>query len=453
MYKNTEHVKKIEALTSDGDGIARIDGYTVFIPSAVVGDTVRFLVVKENKRFGYGKLLEIISPSPDRVQAKCPVFSKCGGCSLQAMSYDSQLEFKRKKVEDSLIRIGGFKDAKVCDIIKSEPCYYYRNKAQYPAAQFPDGLRAGFYAPHSHRVVPTSECALQNETSNAIINSCVEWLNKNNIPAYDENLKRGIVRHICIRSGKEETTLVFVVTKPIANSKSLVSFLTEKFPRICGIIENYNKAETNVIYGEKDKVLFGMPYIIDSIGKLKYKIHYKSFYQVNPYTTLPLYEKALELSGADKTKTVFDLYCGGGTISLFLAKKAKSVIGIEIIPEAVENARENAKLNKIENATFYCGAAEEVAPRLIKEGYTADIVVLDPPRKGCDEKLIEAVGKMKPEKIVYVSCDCATMARDAKKLSEYGYKLMYAALADQFPQTSHVEAVILLQQLSLPFGK
>ena len=444
MYKNTEHTKVIEAMTSEGSGIARIDGYTVFIPGAITGDTARFLVVKENKKYGFGKLLEIITPSPNRTEPECATFSKCGGCTLSAMKYSAQLEFKRKKVYDALVRIGGFTDIGDVDIIPSSPCYGYRNKAQFPVSEFNGEIKAGFYAPHSHRVVPTEYCALSSARTNEILNSCVEWFNKNNIEAYNEITKKGTLRHICIRSGKTETMLVFVATKPIKNISHLASFLADKYSEICGIIENYNADDTNVIYGTSDKIIYGKPYIIDTIGTLKYKIHYKSFYQVNPYTTLPLYEKALELSGADETKTVFDLYCGGGTISLFLAQKAKSVIGIEIVEEAIQNARENAMLNNIKNAEFYCGAAEDVAPKIIKEGIKADIVVLDPPRKGCDEKLLKAVGEMNPERIVYVSCDCATMARDAKFLTEYGYAPTYVIAADQFPQTAHVEAVMLL---------
>ena len=446
MYKNTEHTKIIDAMTSEGSGIARIDGYTVFIPGAIVGDTVRFLVVKENKKYGFGKVLEIVNPSPDRMAAKCATFSKCGGCTLSAMNYNAQLEFKRKKVYDAITRIGGFTNIKDVDIIPSSPCYGYRNKAQFPVGEFNGEIKAGFYAPHSHRVVPTDYCHLSSAHTNEIINSCIEWFNKNNTKAYNEITKQGALRHICVRSGKTETMLVFVTAKPIKKIYSLSSFLTDKYSEISGIVENYNPHDTNVIYGTYDKTIFGRPYIIDNIGSLKYKIHYKSFYQVNPYTTLPLYEKALELSALDQTKTVFDLYCGGGTISLFLAQKAKSVIGIEIVEEAVINARENAELNNIKNAHFYCGAAEEVAPKLIKEGKTADVVVLDPPRKGCDEKLLKAVGEMKPERIVYVSCDAATMARDAKFLSQYGYAPTYVTAADQFPQTAHVEAVSLLQR-------
>lgn len=444
MYKNTEHTKIIDAMTSEGSGIARIDGYTVFIPGAITGDTVRFLVVKENKKYGFGKLLEIINPSPDRVAPECATFSKCGGCTLSAMNYSAQLEFKRKKVYDAITRIGGFTDIENIDIIPSNPCYGYRNKAQFPVSEFNGEIKAGFYAPHSHRVVPTDFCALSSARSNEIVNSCVEWFNKNNTEAYNEITKKGALRHICIRSGKIETMLVFVTAKPIKNISQLASFLAEKYSEIVGVVENYNPEDTNVIYGTDDRIIFGRPYIIDTIGNLKYKIHYKSFYQVNPYTTLPLYEKALELSGVDETKTVFDLYCGGGTISLFLAQKAKSVIGIEIVEEAIINARENAGLNNIENAEFYCGAAEEVAPKLIKDGIKADVVVLDPPRKGCDEKLLKAVGEMKPERIVYVSCDCATMARDAKFLSQYGYEPAYVTAADQFPQTAHVESIALL---------
>ena len=453
MYKNTEHVAKITALSSEGAGIAKIDGYTVFVPSCVTGDVVKLLIVKENKNFGYGKLLEIVTPSPLRTDPSCKVFGKCGGCSLQVLKYPAQLEFKRKKVEDALRRIGGFTDIEVTEVYGSEPNTYYRNKAQYPAAEVNGCVAAGFYAPHSHRCVVCDDCTLQDKRNNEILNHVTKWATQNNITVYDEKTGKGTLRHICVRCGKDEAVLTLVTAKPIKKSDSLVKSITEKFPYITGIVENYNDKKTNVIYGEKDVVLYGVPYIYDFIGDIKYKVHYRSFYQVNPYTTKLLYEKAVEFASPEKDQNVFDLYCGTGTISLFLAKKAAKVIGIEIVDAAVENAKENAKLNNITNAFFYCGEAEKKAPELIKEGVTSDIVVLDPPRKGCGEELLTAIGEMSPEKIVYVSCDPATMARDAKILCQYGYKISDVSVYDQFPHTSHVESVVLLEQLSLPDGK
>ncbi len=444
MYKNTEHIVPVVAFGNDGEGICKIDSFTVFVPNAVKGDLARILIIKEKKSYGYGKLLEVVEPSPLRSAPICDIFGKCGGCSMQSVSYDAQLEYKSNKVLEALRRIGGFRDAEISSVTGSNPCYHYRNKAQFPVVQTDSGIKAGFYAPHSHRVVVPEKCALQDERINEIVSFVCEWANEAGICAYDEYSKKGLLRRICVRCGKDEAVVVLVATKRIPYIETLPQKLVAKFPFVKGIVININKDETNTIYGEKDIVVYGEPYIIDSIGDIKYKVHYKSFYQVNPYTTLPLYEKALDLAGLRGNETVYDLYCGTGSISLFLAKRAKEVIGIEIIPDAVENAKENARLNGIENAQFYCGKAEEVAPKLIKEGKTADTVVLDPPRKGCEETLLSAIADMSPQKIVYVSCDCATMARDAKFLAERGYVLKEVHVFDQFPHTSHVESVVLM---------
>ena len=446
MYKNTEHITRILSFGADGEGIAKIDGFTVFVPGAVKDDLAKILIVKEKKSYGYGKLLEIIEPSPLRTAPACDIFGKCGGCSMQSVSYEGQLEYKKEKVLEALRRIGGFKDAKIDSVTGSSPCFNYRNKAQFPVVQTPEGIKAGFYAPHSHRVVVPEKCALQDERINEIVNEVCLWANEFKISAYDEKSAKGLLRRICVRCGKSEAVVVLVATKRLPFTEKLTEKLTEKFPYIKGIFININKDATNTIYGEKDICIFGEPFIVDSIGDISYKVHYRSFYQVNPYTTKLLYEKALALADPHGEETVFDLYCGTGSISLFLAKKAKSVIGIEIIPSAVENAVENARLNKIENAQFYCGKAEEVAPGLIKDGVRADTVVLDPPRKGCEEALLSAICDMSPSKIVYVSCDCATMARDAKFLAEHGYTLKEAHVFDQFPHTSHTECIILLSR-------
>lgn len=445
MYKNTEHITPIEAFGADGEGIARLDGYTVFVPSAVKGDLAKILIVKEKKHYGYGKLLEVIEPSPLRTQPPCDVFSKCGGCTMQSVSYEQQLEYKKNKVLDALQRIGGFENARIDSVTGSDPRYHYRNKAQFPVLQTSQGVKAGFYGAHSHRVVVPKECFLQDKRTNTVTEAVCQWADENAISVYNEESGKGLLRRICMRCGREEAVLVLVAKKKLPCCESLVHKITSQFPFVKGIVININPDRTNNVYGERDLCIYGEPFIYDSIGDIRYKVHYKSFYQVNPYTTKLLYEKALSLADCNKEQSVFDLYCGTGSISLFLAQKAKKVIGIEIVEDAVENARENAKLNNITNAEFYCGRAEKLAPRLIKDGECADTVVLDPPRKGCDEELLKAIAQMKPERIVYVSCDCATMARDARYLAQHGYTLKETHVFDQFPQTSHVESVILLR--------
>ena len=446
MYKNTKHTVEITDFGSDGEGICRIDGYTVFVPSAVKGDICEILIVKENKNYGFGKLFEVKTSSPLRKKSVCPVFDKCGGCTMQSVTYDGQLEYKKDKVRSVLKRIGGFENAQIDTVTKSPAEHRYRNKAQYPLTIAAGNVAAGFYAPHSHRVVPYNDCPLQDSRTNDIVQKVVLWANEEKIPIYSEESGKGVLRRICVRIGKDEAVLVLVCAKKPKSTDPLTEMITQKFPFVKGIVLNYNPKRINTVYGEDDEIIFGVPYIYDSIGDIKYKIHYKSFYQVNPYTTTLLYEKALSLASPTREQTVFDLYCGIGTISLFLAKKAKKVIGIEIVPDAVENARENAAINNIHNAEFYCGEAEIVAPTLIENGACADIVVVDPPRKGCDTKLLNSITKMNPEKIVYVSCDPATMARDAKILCEYGYVLKDVHVFDQFPQTSHVESVVLMER-------
>ena len=448
MYKNTIHTVTISALSSEGAGIAHLEnGLTVFVPCAVTGDTAEVLIIKETKSYAVAKLLSIKEPSSERTSPPCPIFQKCGGCDLQSLNYDAQLEFKKDKVLSALQRIGGFEGAAIGSVTGSREIFFYRNKAQFPVAEENGRLVLGFFAPHSHRVVPTRSCCLIDKRITEIANFIIDFANENRVTSFDERTLKGELRKICIRAGKAEAVVVLVCARHIKAFEKLTEALRLKFPIIKGVVENFNSSPSNTIYSDKDRILFGTPYITDSIGNIKYKIHYRSFYQVNPYTTELLYEKVRELCGDCSDKTVFDLYCGTGTIGLFLAKSVKKLVGVEIVPEAVINAKENAALNSVSNAEFYCGAAEKIAPALIKNSYSADIVVLDPPRKGCGEDLLRAIGKMSPEKIVYVSCDPATMARDAKKLSEYGYALSESHIFDQFPQTNHVETVVMLSQL------
>lgn len=440
----------IYSVAEDGSGIAKNDGYTVFVKGAVLGDVCKIQITKANKSYGFGKVLEIITPSPSRIEPVCPSFEECGGCTLLHTDYKTQLNIKRDTVYNALTRIGGFENITVHETVPSSPNLSYRNKSQYPVGGKTGSVKIGFYAPKSHSVVDTCSCAIENGDARLIINTFRQWMEKYSIAPYNESKHTGTIRHIYSRTG--ESTIVVIVSKVLKIEhldalKNMLLALNLKKP-IGGIVVNINSQKTNTILGSHDYTLFGEKFIYAKIGTITYKVNYKSFFQVNDFTTPLLYQKALDLCNLKGSETVFDLYCGIGTISLFLAQKAKKVIGVEIVPEAVEDARENAKLNNISNAVFYCGAAEEVCPPLIKAGEKADIVVVDPPRKGCDEKLLDAVGKMAPEKIVYVSCNASTLARDAKLLCEkYGYELKEAFPFDQFPHSMHVETVILLRRI------
>ncbi len=437
----------IYSVSEDGSGIARCDGYTVFVKGAVIGDECKIEITKRNKTYGFGKLLEVIKPSSSRITPVCPQFEECGGCTLLHTDYETQLQIKRETVYNALTRIGGFENILVHETTPSVPNLNYRNKSQYPVGGSVNDIKIGFYAPRSHNVVNSEFCAIENTDSRIILNAFREWMQKYNISPYNEEKHTGAIRHIYSRAGESIMIVIVSRIRELEHLDELKNTLLslELSKPIGGIVVNINSQRTNTILGKYDYTLFGEKFIYAKIDDITYKVNYKSFFQVNPYTTNLLYKKALDLCSLQGTETVFDLYCGIGTISLFLAKKAKKVIGIEIVPEAIIDAKENAKINDITNAEFYCGAAEDVCPGLIKAGEKADVVVVDPPRKGCDEKLIDAIGKMKPEKIVYVSCNVSTLARDAKILHEkYGYEMKEAFPFDQFPHSMHVEAVVSL---------
>lgn len=445
--KNDILILPVTAMGSEGEGIAkREDGYTLFVNGAVAGDLAKILVLKENKNYGYGKLIEIIEPSPHRVEPLCPIFNKCGGCTMLAADYGFQLEVKRQRVIDSLERIGGISNPPVEKCIASEPYLEYRNKAQYPVSEADGKLTSGFYAPNSHRVVPNDHCILQNPQIPKIVNFVKSLAQSMGVRAYNEESGKGCLRHIYIRCGGREAMVVLVAAYANKAFKTIAEKIREEFPFVAGVVLNINPKRTNLILGDKDEILWGRNYIIDKIGDVSYKINYRSFYQVNPNTTKLLYDKAKEFCGLSGNETVFDLYCGVGTIGLYLADKAKKVIGVEIVPEAIEDARENGKMNGIDNAFFYCGKSEEVCPKLIDGGERADVVVLDPPRKGCEESLVRTVAAMRPEKVVYVSCNPSTLARDVRLFGELGYGLDMAVPVDQFPGTGHVECVGLMSR-------
>ena len=446
--KNDLVTLEIEDCGIDGEGIGKADGFTVFVKDAVIGDTVTAKIIKAKKNYGYGRLMEVLKPSPYRVEPKCAFARQCGGCQLQALSYDQQLVFKTNKVKGHLERIGGFTDIPMEPIIGMDELFHYRNKAQFPVGRNKEGkIVTGFYAGRTHNIIENRDCALGVAENKEVLDRVIAHMEKYGIEPYNEATGKGLVRHILIRYGyftKEVMVCLILNGNKISKENVLVESLRE-IPGMTSITVNVNKKRSNVILGEEIRLLWGQEYITDKIGDISYQISPLSFYQVNPRQTQKLYAKALEYADLHGEETVWDLYCGIGTISLFLAQKAKFVRGVEIVPAAIENAKENAKLNGLENTEFFVGKAEEVLPREYKKnGVYADVIVVDPPRKGCDETLLETMVEMNPERIVYVSCDSATLARDLKYLCERGYELKEVCPVDQFGQTVHVETVVLL---------
>ena len=440
----------IEDLSEEGTGIGKFEGMTFFIKDAVIGDRVRAKIMKMKKNYGFARLMEVLTPSPDRVEPLCPVARQCGGCQIQAMSYEAQLAFKTRKVESNLKRIGKFEEIPMESIIGMEDPFHYRNKAQFPFGKNRDGkIITGFYAGRTHSIIENTSCHLGKEVNEEILEKILAWMNAFHVEPYNEATGKGLMRHSLIRCGFRtgEIMVCLVINgRKIPGEEALVDSL-KIIPGMTSISLNVNKEKTNVILGREVINLWGRPYIEDYIGEVKYQISPLSFFQVNPVQTERLYGKALEYAGLTGEETVWDLYCGIGTISLFLARKARKVYGVEIIPDAIEDARRNASLNGFANTEFYVGKAEEVLPeKYEKEGVRADVIVVDPPRKGCDENLLSTMVKMQPERIVYVSCDSATLARDLRYLCDNGYELKRVCPADMFPQTVHVETVVLLSQ-------
>lgn len=524
LKKDMELELTIEDMGVDGEGIGKAEGVTLFVKDAVLGDRVRVKVMKMKKHYGYARMMEILTPSPYRVEPKCAYHRQCGGCQIQAVAYEKQLEFKENKVRNNLKRIGGFvvketdgsgEGLTVNPVIGMEEPYFYRNKAQFPIGTDKNGkIITGFYASRSHNIIPNRRCYLGVEINEKILDIVISFMEKYHISAYDEATGKGLVRHVLIRFGfttKEIMVCLVVNGKKLPHAEKLVEQLTA-IEGMTSITLNVNEKNTNVILGEQIISLWGQDYITDYIGNIRYQISPLSFYQVNPIQTEKLYGTALEYAGLTGKETVWDLYCGIGTISLFLAQKAKQVYGVEIVPAAISDAKNNAKINGIGNVAFFVGKAEEVLPDFYEKGmekskiaaeYTEeekkteyqeesgkkatecqeeksckktaecqeeksckktaecqelekpvdmlhpDVIVVDPPRKGCDEKCLETIVKMKPERVVYVSCDSATLARDLKYLCEQGYELKKVQPVDMFPQGGHVETVACLQRVDM----
>ncbi|MDN4604952.1 23S rRNA (uracil(1939)-C(5))-methyltransferase RlmD [Paenibacillus sp. F6_3S_P_1C] len=491
VSKNEETVIDIIGMNHDGEGVGRANGYTLFVQGALPGETVRVRVMKTKKQYGYAKLLEIVKASPDRVSAPCPIYDQCGGCQIQHMSYAGQLAWKRQLVVDNLQRIGKLnvlvevedeeqtiqpeqtsteeqmngsnrirlrmegvmneEDAehaiRVLPTMGMDEPWRYRNKAQVPIGAAEGGLVGGFYAKGSHRIIDMETCLIQHEHNDEVVAKVKAIGSHFGISAYNEETGRGLLRHVVVKKAFRtgEMMLVLVTNgRDIPYKDEWIGSIREAIPHVASICQNVNKKQTNVIFGDETRVLWGRDVIYDYIGDVQFAISPRSFYQVNPVQTEVLYGKTVEYAGLSGKETVIDAYCGIGTISLFLAQHADQVYGVEIVPEAIEDARSNALLNEMKNVKFEVGASEDVIPRWKEQGIEADVIVVDPPRKGCDPRLLDTILEMKPERVVYVSCNPSTLARDLRVLEDGGYRTVEVTPVDMFPHTAHVESVALL---------
>ncbi len=463
MQKNDVVTIEIEDMGNDGEGIGKVNGYALFVKDAIIGDVVEAKVIKAKKNYGYARLMNIISPSKYRVKnPRCPIARKCGGCQIQEMEYGRQLAFKEDKVKGNLVRIGGV-PAELVDrvtepIVGMENPFRYRNKAQFPVGTDKSGrIIAGFYAGRTHSIIPNIDCALGVEVNQTILDCIIAFMEEYDIRAYDEERHEGLVRHVLLRYGfrTHEIMVCLVINGSHIPHQNVLVERLRRTPGMTSITVSVNRQQTNVIMGTDIQLLWGQGYITDYIGKIRYQISPLSFYQVNPVQTEKLYNLVLEYADLSGKETVWDLYCGIGTISLFLAQRAKKVYGVEIVPQAIEDARNNARINDIKNAEFYVGKAEEVLPEYCRahekehdgEAMRADVIVVDPPRKGCEESLLETIVDMEPERIVYVSCDSATLARDVKYLRGRGYEVERVRTVDQFAHTVHIETIVALSRI------
>lgn len=456
--RNSELVKKdgiyeieITGMNHEGQGVGRVDNFIVFVNGAISGEKVRVKIANLKKTYAVGDLLSVLQPSPNRVGMLCPVAERCGGCSLQHMSYKAQLDFKTQMVKESIKRIGKLEDVLIHETMGMENALNYRNKAQYPVGAGCGGeALLGFYERYSHEIVDCTSCMIQDETSSTIRNIVRYFIHENNISVYDESTGKGLVRHLMTRTGFKTGEIMVVIVlngKDLPYKQKLIDNLIAQVPGIKSIILNVNEKNTNIILGYKNIKIYGEDHITDYIGKYKFSISPLSFFQVNPVQTEVLYNKAIEYAALTGKETVFDLYCGIGTISLFLSEKSKKVYGIEVVEDAVKDARANTEINGVENIEFITGEAEKVVPEVYKQGIKADVVVVDPPRKGCDETLLKTLVSMQPDRIVYVSCKPSTLARDLAYLSEKGYRAVEIQPVDMFPYTSHVECILRMDKI------
>lgn len=439
----------VTGLGSTGEGVGKVGGFTVFAHGGLPGEIVNVRLDEVKKSYAMGKVTSITKASPDRCVPVCPVYEQCGGCQLQHLSYEAQLKIKTQQVRDALTRIGHLKSTEVLPTTGAEEPLFYRNKMQFPVSQTSGKLEIGCYAAATHRVVDVDTCFIQKEKNNEIIKTVRRWMQEYHIPAYDEDKGKGLVRHVMGRIGVHTgDVMVGIVTSEfdVPHLKELAKMLRASVPGVKSVVQNINKRHTNVIMGQKDRIIYGKDTIRDTVGTLKFNISPQSFFQVNSEQAEKLYNKAMEFAALTGKETVIDLYCGTGTITLFLAKHAKEVYGIEIVPSAIKDAHKNAGDNHCSNASFLLGDASIKLPELVAQGVKPDVVLLDPPRAGCEERVLASIAQVKPERIVYVSCNPASLARDLAYLSAHGYDVPLVQPVDMFPMTAHVECVALLER-------
>ncbi len=437
---------KITGLGSGGEGVGKYENFTVFIKGALSQELVRAEIKLVKKNYATAHLLEILEASPERTEPSCPVYETCGGCQLQHLSYEGQLEIKRLQVEDALRRIGHLQ-TEVLPVLGADNPWYYRNKMQFPAAETKGEISIGCYAAASHKVVDTKECLIQKEANNEVLKAVRQWMIKYCISAYNEKTNKGLVRHVMSRVGVQsgEVMVVLVTSEyEVPYRKELLAILQKNIPGLVSVVQNINKKKMNIIMSERNRVMWGKTNIIDSLGKLHFNISANSFFQVNSEQAAKLYNKVLEYACLTGKETVADIYCGTGTIALYIARHAQKVYGIEIVAPAIEDANLNATENNCTNAEFFCGDAAQTLPKLLREGVSPDVIVVDPPRAGCDERVLNAIAEVGPQRIVYVSCNPASLARDLNYLEQHGYRTMAVQPVDMFPMTSHVECVVLM---------
>ncbi len=448
LKKNEIYTAEITGVTAEGNGVCRIKDIAVFVPFAAVGDSAEIRIVKVAKIYAFGKIENILESSADRQIPDCEVFGNCGGCVYRHINYEAEKSAKFQRVKDAVTRIGGLDKAIVQPLIGAEQTDGYRNKVQLPFVRDTDGqIRVGFFAPRSHRVIPLKSCHLQSAAFDTAIDIVLRWANKENIEPYDEATHTGILRHLYLRHAMKTNELMVclvICAEKVKGEAQLVQCLHEGLDHLKTVVLNINTDHTNVIIGKKNRVLYGSGAITDELCGLKFKISPLSFYQVNRDQAERLYQKACEYARLKPHETLLDLYCGTGTIGLTMARKVKKLIGVEIVPQAIEDAKKNAAANGIENAEFFCADAAQAAIRLENRGEKPDCIIIDPPRKGCDTTLVETIVRMEPSRVVYVSCDPGTLARDLKQFHEQGYNIEEITPVDLFPRTVHVECVVLM---------
>ena len=448
VENNKVYEIKIDDIGHSGEGVGKIEGFTVFVEGGLPEDILRIKITQVKKNYAIGKLMEVITPAPGRISAPCPIAHRCGGCQIMHMDYSVQLQTKQRRVEETIKRIGKI-DTIIHPTLGMDNPYEYRNKAQFPVGMMKGKAIMGFYEKGSHQIVDTPYCHIQHPINVDIANAVKEYITQCGVSVYDEKTGKGLIRHVVTKVGYTTGEIMVVLItngRNLPHQQELIELLKNNVKGIKSIIQNVNERNTNVIFGRETITIYGSDKIVDYIGDLKFNISAQSFFQVNPIQTKVLYDKALEYAGLKGEETVFDIYCGIGTISLFLAKKAKKVFGVEVVEEAIKDAKENAALNNLTNTEFYVGEAESVVPKLYDKGIRAEVVVVDPPRKGCEEIVLDTIANMNPERIVYVSCNPATLARDLAYLEEKGYRTVEVQPVDMFPHTAHVEVVTLIER-------